>query len=180
MTWKGVDGDTGIYWSAYDGGNWSPQDGIPGRNTSLSPTLASASGRVYMAWLEAGDWIYWSTLNTNTWSAKQTMPDRWTSTGPALGCTPAGNLMVAWKGGGDDTVIWWANFDGSAWSGQAYFQPLRHTSSMPSMSCGKNPLTMVWRDATTNYIAWARHDGSRWSNPQSLTDRETDAAPAVA
>jgi hypothetical protein len=37
--WKGVGGDSGIYWSWFDGRAWAPQQRIAGVGTSVGPSL---------------------------------------------------------------------------------------------------------------------------------------------
>ena len=40
MSWKGVEGDQGIYSSSTDDQTWSPQSNVPGVGTSTETSLA--------------------------------------------------------------------------------------------------------------------------------------------
>ena len=40
MAWKGVDADTNMYWSRFDGQVWSEQRAFGDRTTNTSPELA--------------------------------------------------------------------------------------------------------------------------------------------
>jgi hypothetical protein len=64
MAWRGTNQDQGIWWSYYDGTNWSPQMKIPDRGTITSPALAAYGGRLIMAWRGTNDdqGIWWSHL----------------------------------------------------------------------------------------------------------------------
>lgn len=71
MAWKGTPGDTGLYWSQFADGAWSPQSRIEGVGSSHGPALASypvvdaqaSSTGLFLAWKgipgDAG--LYYST-----------------------------------------------------------------------------------------------------------------------
>ena len=54
MAWKSSD-DERIYWSKFDGTNWSPQSAIPGRTTSHAPALAALGNQLLMFWKGSGN-----------------------------------------------------------------------------------------------------------------------------
>jgi len=67
MAWKGIGGDQQIWWSTYNGGNWSTPSGavqqiVPDVGTTVGPTLVNFGGPVYMAWKGAGQdsHIWWT------------------------------------------------------------------------------------------------------------------------
>jgi hypothetical protein len=48
--WKGVDGDSRMFYSSFDGNQWSPEQPGVGGGTSNGPCLAVFNGRLYAAW----------------------------------------------------------------------------------------------------------------------------------
>jgi hypothetical protein len=86
MAWKGVGDDPRLFWSTFEGNNWSQQHGLDDRGTSTSPTLAQFNGRLYMAWKGVGDdpRLFWSTFEGNNRSQQHGLDDRGTSTSPTL------------------------------------------------------------------------------------------------
>src|SRR6516225_10149260 len=40
MAWRGIDGDQGIWFSVFDGSNWTPQQQIRGVGSLFGPALA--------------------------------------------------------------------------------------------------------------------------------------------
>jgi hypothetical protein len=49
LAWKGVE-DGGLYFSPFDGNEWSGQINIPNRGTSAGPAIATWNDRLYMTW----------------------------------------------------------------------------------------------------------------------------------
>jgi hypothetical protein len=109
LVWKGPAGmrpytapDPRLFWSVFDG---------------------RSNGRAYMAWKGKGNdsRLFWSTLQDRSWTQQREVPGvGGSSHGPALSpvYTPDGlELMLAWKGKGDDARIFWSLYDGS-WSEQ--------------------------------------------------------------
>jgi hypothetical protein len=60
--WRGINNDQSIWWSYYDGANWSPQMRIPGRGTLTSPALAAYNNRLIKVWrgINNDQSIWWS------------------------------------------------------------------------------------------------------------------------
>jgi hypothetical protein len=86
MAWKGAGDDQGIYYSTYDGANWSAQQFMRDGGTSIGPTLTVFNAKLFMAWKGAGDdqGIYYSTYGLIDWSAQQNIPGVGTSVGPII------------------------------------------------------------------------------------------------
>jgi hypothetical protein len=50
MAWKGVPGDSGIWFAPFENDEWSGQINVAGVGTSAGPALTTFNGRLYMAW----------------------------------------------------------------------------------------------------------------------------------
>ncbi len=88
--------------------------------------------------------------------------------------------IMAWRGAGSDTAIWWSGFNGSSWSGQQAI-PNRATDAAPALARNNaGQVVMAWRGAgSDNHIWWSQFDGISWSEQQLLDDRRTDLSPAL-
>jgi matrixin len=64
LAWKGVQGDSGIWFAVFDGSEFSGQVSVPGVGTSVGPSVVAANDTVLMAWkgVSGDSGIYWSTL----------------------------------------------------------------------------------------------------------------------
>lgn len=123
MAWKGIDGDSGIYFSTNDGGaRWQPQRRVSDVGSSAGPALAFFHQALHMAWKGIPDdsGIYHSTSFNNgvSWTPQQRIPDVGTSQSPAL-AVYNDRLFLAWKGiEGDSGLYWSASADGVTWRAQ--------------------------------------------------------------
>ncbi|MFE1871807.1 matrixin family metalloprotease, partial [Streptomyces sp. NPDC059496] len=64
LAWKGIEGDSGIYFSFFDGKEFTGQIRVRGVGTSRGPAVCTFNGTAHMAWqgVEGDDGIYWSRL----------------------------------------------------------------------------------------------------------------------
>ncbi|WP_406383183.1 matrixin family metalloprotease [Streptomyces sp. NBC_00117] len=64
LAWKGIEGDAGIYFSFFDGKEFTGQINVRGVGTSRGPAVCTFNGTVHMVWqgVEGDDGIYWSRL----------------------------------------------------------------------------------------------------------------------
>ncbi|HYD39169.1 MAG TPA: hypothetical protein VEA60_16240, partial [Allosphingosinicella sp.] len=64
LAWRGVQGDQGIYFSLFDGQEFTGQVRVADVGTSAGPAVCTVGGLTYMAWkgIEGDSCIYWSTL----------------------------------------------------------------------------------------------------------------------
>jgi hypothetical protein len=126
--WKGVEGDERIWWSLFDGQQWSQQQRINhpgstnGPGTSVGPSLAAFYGALFAAWkgVEGDERIWVSTSSAlGDWSAQQQSPGVGTSVGPSLAAFGR-QLFAAWKGIEGDERTWLSTFglDRPSWSPQ--------------------------------------------------------------
>jgi matrixin len=160
MAWKGVDGDDGIYWAALGPAGWSPQQRVRGVGTSDGPTLAQLGNKLFMFWkgIPGDSNAYWSWMdpaNDTIWRAQRRIEytDSVTSgmislaigTTAGLSATTRGNeILLAWKGVEGDSGIYFAVFDGNAFSGQVRV-PNVGTSAGPSVLQVNGSVLMAWK-----------------------------------
>ena len=114
--WKGINNDSGIYWSSFDGAHWAGQQRIGGVGTSLGPALGVANNQLFAVWkgIPNDDGLYYSSFNGNGWAPQQNIGGVGSSVGPSV--TAFGNTLVAaWQGiPGDDGIYWSTLFDNTA------------------------------------------------------------------
>ncbi|GAA4855210.1 MAG: matrixin family metalloprotease [Pseudonocardia sp.] len=62
LAWKGVEGDSGIYWCAFNGREFSPQIRVEDVGTSRGPGLGSLDDRTFMMWkgVSGDNTLWWS------------------------------------------------------------------------------------------------------------------------
>jgi hypothetical protein len=131
MAWKSSH-DEQIYWSTFDGTNWSPQSAIAGRATSHAPALAAFGDRLFMFWKGSGNdtRIFYATLpagNLGIWSAGEEVSYVRASTGGMtreivntdshpVAVRRDGSLVLAYRGQPGDTAVWFMSFANDEWS----------------------------------------------------------------
>ena len=91
MAWKGVNDDQRIFFNSFNIntsniGNWSPQQLVEGVGTSVGPSLAVFSERLFMAWKGVNDdqRIFFSSFDGNHWAPQQAVPGVGTSFRPSI------------------------------------------------------------------------------------------------
>ncbi|HXI71878.1 MAG TPA: matrixin family metalloprotease [Verrucomicrobiae bacterium] len=204
MAWKGVSGDSGIYWSQFTGSGWLPQEQIQGVGSSHGPCLTqyntSAGGvpstGLFMAWkgVSGDSGIYYSRRQYSNWDPQRPVNGVGTSARPAL-AEFNGKMYMAWKGVSSDQGIYWSAFDGSNWQAQQNIRGVG-TSSGPALLAVGNRLYMFWKgiDGDSHiYYNWIDNGvGAIWQPQQSvayvnvnvsgntLVNVGTSAGPGVA
>ena len=115
MAWKGIEGDSSIFYSSStDGTHWSDQKIIEGVGTSDTPSLAWDGTLLWMAWVGVpGDSaLYYATTNDPTsWPPNPGLPisNVGSSNGPSIAMVP--EPMLIWKGFDDDSTIYFSIFN---------------------------------------------------------------------
>ncbi|MFC6087378.1 matrixin family metalloprotease [Sphaerisporangium aureirubrum] len=123
MFWKGIEGDSQVYYSWFDDDNpiWRPQKivtyadtqtggGIPlSIGTSHGPATTVDGNRIMLAWKGAHDdpGIYFSLFDGEEFTGQIRVNDVGTAQGPGV-CSFRGTTHLAWKGIQDDDVIYWS------------------------------------------------------------------------
>ncbi|MBU67662.1 MAG: hypothetical protein CL858_19815 [Cupriavidus sp.] len=64
LAWKGIPGDSGIYFSLFDGNEFTGQINVAGVGTSQGPGVCTIGGITHMLWkgVQGDNTIWWSTL----------------------------------------------------------------------------------------------------------------------
>ena len=170
LAWKGIEGDSSIYWATLGNGGWSGYQRIRGVGTSDGPTLAYLGSRLFMFWkgIPGDNNAYWSWMDPASdpiWRPQRLIEytDLQTSgmislqigTTSSLSATTRGNeILLAWKGGKDDSRIWFAVFDGNQFSGQVAV-PGVFTSVGPAVCAVNGSTIMAWKGSGDLGIYWS-------------------------
>ena len=166
MVWKGVPGDSGLYWSRFNGNSWLPQQKIPGVGSSNGPIVATyntsaggvPSSGLFMAWkgVSGDSGIYFArSPDLNGWQPQQKVSGVGTSARPAL-AEFQGRMYMAWKGIPGDQGLYYSSFDGNNWQPQQKIRGVG-TSAGPALLTVGNRLYMFWKgvDGDSNiYFSW--------------------------
>ena len=64
LAWKGTEDDSNIWFSLYDGNQFTGQIAVAGVGTSEGPCICNFQGFTHMTWkgIEGDNGIYWSKL----------------------------------------------------------------------------------------------------------------------
>ena len=160
MVWKGVSGDSGLYWSRFDGANWSPQANVRGVGTSDGPALVVYQDRLHMFWkgvsgdsnayhssLDGGEGALWQAQRRISYEDAEAggIVPRDIGTTHGLSATVRGDrVLLAWKGVSGDSGIYFSLFDGQSFTGQIRVAGVG-TSQGPTV-CDFGGLThMAWK-----------------------------------
>lgn len=109
-------------WWELDNDLWRESGTVPHAQASAPPALVSDGNALYLAWRNVdNDHISWSVSAGGNWTAPRVLTDRRTSAGPALGVLGTSDLVMVWKGSGDDPVMWWSRFRDGTWGPQQAF-----------------------------------------------------------
>jgi hypothetical protein len=181
MAWKGIDGDTGIYYSWLNS-DWQRQIRVPGVGTSDSPAICAHDRTVFMAWkgIPGDSGIWMSQLTDIGWALQQPVAGVGTSSHPAL-TSFGGVLYMAWKGADDDEGIWWTHWIGDHFAPQQNI-PGRATSTGVDLFA-EAQLHMAWKGAgndTGIYAATLDPATGAWSGQSKVPGVGTSDSPSMA
>jgi hypothetical protein len=159
MAWKSSH-DEQIYWSTFDGFNWSAQAAIPGRATSHAPALAAFGNRLFMFWkgsgndtrlfhatLPAGPLGIWSGGEEVSWvrSDASGMIREVPNTDSHPAAVQRGNsLILAYRGQPGDTAVWFMAFANDEWSAP-FTVPGAGTYTGPGAGALDGTLVVSWK-----------------------------------
>ena len=161
--WKGETGDDRLFYSAFDGTSWVPQETIAG-NSSVGPGLAVFGSSMFAAWKGENDdqRLFFAGFSGTTWLAQAQIPGVASSIGPSLAGFDS-KLYAVWKGDDNDQRLWYASFDGTKWSAQAQISGVG-SSLGPSLTVFAGKLYAAWKGVDGDQNLWyASFDGTKWS-----------------
>ena len=183
LVWKGVPGDSGIYWSKFDGkGSWqapsggSVQQQIAGRGSSHGPALVVYRDQLHMFWKGVDDdlKVYHAVLVdpvNNIWGPQevvmfvdagnlatgQTPVPIGTSDTPAA--TIRGDeLLLAWKGVPGDHALWFSRYVDGSFSRQVAI-PNVGSETGPAIASFGGPLVIAWRGINEDHTLYVTTPG---------------------
>ncbi|MFD2415643.1 hypothetical protein [Amycolatopsis pigmentata] len=110
-----------------DGAGWDENGPRPigGAKTSAPPALACDGNVMFAAWRNIDDehisWAWSVSGGTGAWFGPYTLTDRLTSSAPALAAVSTGDVVMVWKGGGNDPRVWWSRLRNNEWGPQQAF-----------------------------------------------------------
>jgi len=152
--------DEQIYWSTFDGANWSAQTAIPGRSTSHAPVVVAFANLLFMFWKGSGSdtRIFHATLAAGPnaiWSAGEEVfwlkptADGMIRDVPHTDSHPAavqrGNsLILAYKGQPGDSAVWFMSLSDDEWSGP-FTVPGAGSWTGPGVAVLNGTLFMAWK-----------------------------------
>ncbi|MFI1259015.1 hypothetical protein ACH4U6_35320 [Streptomyces netropsis] len=114
-----------LYWSSFDGRNWSELTARPGQSSSV-PALVAFGDKLFEVHRDTGvGKLYWATYNGSTWSAYQPFPSGASGAAPAL-AVHNGKLYCMVRSASINETLYYATFNGTTWSG---FTALQATSA---------------------------------------------------
>lgn len=161
MAWKASD-DERIYWSSFDGSNWTPQEAILGRTTSHAPALAAFGNRLFMFWKGSGNdtRIFQATLGSEPnaiWSAGEEVSYQRIQTQGVIrdvvntDSHPAAvqrgdTLVLSYRGMPGDTAVWFMTLrqGEGQWSGP-FTVPGAGTTTGPGIAQLGGALFIAWK-----------------------------------
>jgi hypothetical protein len=196
MAWKGVEDDSGIYYSQNPTllpNNWLPQKKIEGVGTSCKPALVACKGFIYMVWkgVEDDSGIYYSRLVGDQWEAQQKIYGVGTSDSPALGVMGE-KLYLVWKGIEDDSNVYYAKFDKEKdhWEEQRTLACPNAagnkfinigTSHGPAVTFLDDALMVAWKGVEDDSSIWfSIFEDEKWSSQVNIKGLGTSSGPALA
>jgi hypothetical protein len=178
--WKGETGDDRLFYSAFDGTSWVPQETIAG-NSSVGPGLAVFGSSMFAAWKGENDdqRLFFAGFSGTTWLAQAQIPGVASSIGPSLAGFDS-KLYAVWKGDDNDQRLWYASFDGTKWSAQAQISGVG-SSLGPSLTVFAGKLYAAWKGVDGDQNLWyASFDGTKWSAQAQIPGVGSNIGPSLA
>jgi hypothetical protein len=193
MLWKGIEGDSGLFWSRLEGNTWTPQRKIEGAGSSHGPavtTVASGGGgaptlELFLVWkgVPGDQGIYFSqSFNGEIWTQHQKVPGVGTSSQPAV-AQFNGRTWLACKGVSGDQGIYVTTFDGTNWAPQMQMRGIG-TSVGPSLAVMGDRLYMIWKgienDSQVYYTSIDNGPGAIWQAQRVVAFPDANTAGVIS
>lgn len=196
MAWKGVEGDSGIYYASNPGPTgWSGQSRVANVGTSARPALAAFNGVPWMAWkgISGDSGLYWSRFVNGNWVPQKRVTGVGTSDGPAL-VVFNNFLYMFWKGIAGDASIYYSRIGpatNAIWDAQ---NPVTFTVSDtggqrrifvgttngPSATVRGNRIFLAWKGVEGDTSIWfSLFDGAEFSGQIPVPGVGTSNGPGV-
>ncbi|MDQ8044054.1 MAG: M57 family metalloprotease [Solirubrobacteraceae bacterium] len=196
MAWKGIPGDSGIYWSKNPGNGWEGQRHVANVGTSHAPTLANPNGFMHMAWKGVGDdtGIYWARHDGGEgWTPQQRINGVGTSNAPSM-VAFGGLLYLFWKGIPGDSTCWYSTMDPNTgvWAPQRQIQydsseasgVTKHaigSTNGPTATVRGDQIFLTWKGVQGDQAIWfSMFRGGDFSGQATIPNVGTAIGPSTA
>lgn len=176
------DRDYDLFFRAYDGSSWQPEQEISadaGSEWQWEPSLAVDAGTVHLVWQDAedGDWDihYRSRSPGGVWGTETTLSvDAGTQADeyPSVAAN-GGKVYVVWSRSAPDPDIYFREYDGSSWLAQQEISVESGVSVQghPVIAADASGQYVVWEDlGGGDYdIAYRARSGPSWGSVQEIS-----------
>lgn len=176
---------THIYYSVFDGTNWTNGKAIPlGKSTGVgygaftNPLYFSPSNQIVEIWQDgANGRMYYSVFDGNNWVTPENneIPlGASTSVGEGNFAYPVYDsatqqVVLVWQDG-NNNLMYSASYDGKQWSAQNNLIPLGASTEIysyfnPVYDDYAGQVVINWEQSSTDQFYYATYNGERWSAP---------------
>lgn len=146
--WKGEHDDKRLFYSGLGEKGWDAQLTIPG-NSDTGPSLVTLNGTLYAGWKGEADLrLFYAEFHGTSWSPQVQMTHNGSDAGFSSCVGPSlavfnGTLYAAWRGAIADQSIYYASFDGTAWTAPNRLPGAEQSSTGPSLAQFDNKLYVI-------------------------------------
>jgi Astacin (Peptidase family M12A) len=192
MAWKGQGNDQGIFYNTYTEhgaqAGWTPQQQVPGVESSTGPALTTHHGRVVMAWKgkEGDHGIFYSSApftSPTVWSPQEQVPNVASSIGPQLTLYNRGEtLLMAWKGIEGDQGIFYNTYTYPAGWTPPRKVPNVGSSTGPALTTHHGRVFMAWKGIEGDYRIFYNTytDQAGWTPQQQVPNAIANSMPSLS
>jgi hypothetical protein len=185
--WVGQTAPHDVYYSAYNGTNWTPNTYVPSSSTGgteagTAPALAAFDGDLYAAWLVTTNGtsyaVWYSKFNGTVWTTPISIPG---ITGEISG-TPAlavyrGALYASWSDGDSEVAYAYLSAVGRrlTWS-TPDFVDLSCSFELggAGLAVANGTLYDAWINCASNYVNYSKFKGTTPESPGILSPQTED------
>lgn len=176
-----------VWFGTFNGGNWAPEDLVPGVTTVCSPAIAAFNNKLYMVHQgRIGYSIYGSAFDGTSWSKDKVISDFCTTDTPALAMFN-GQLFMAYRGCAwgeyQGNEIWWATTsDGVNWNGSGRAIPGVAITGYPALAVYNSVLYVFYQGAGEHSGSLRytyTYDGSTWASEAVVPNVVMSESPAA-
>ena len=171
VVWDDTRGNYDIWWSYYDGEEWSPPVNISNDpRCSFAPKIVvDPSNRLFVFWHDYSGHVWYTCRDGDTWSIPDSVPVNRDIAWPDVAVDSEGRLHVVWMDY-DDYDVYYAMYDGESWSTPVNISNLEGQSCDPRIAVdSENRPYVVWEQRSNGYWAYYSYcDDSGWHMPYCL------------
>lgn len=144
------DSSNDIWWSTYDGTNWTENRKIPDQKSKATPALAAFGNRLHMVHLgDSSNNIWWSWFEGDSWFPNLKIPNQQSKAAPALAAF-GGRLHMVHLGDSSNE-IWYSTSDGTNWRPNVRI-PRQKSKATPALAAFAGRLYLVHLGDQSNAI----------------------------